>query len=217
VLASRDPAAADSFAAGLRREGRAVDTVVFDLERPEDHSRLVADVVGRVGDLDVVVLAAGVLGPPQDELDTDPAAVAELARVNVAGAMAAATAVATQLAGQGHGRLVVLSSVAGERVRKANPAYGATKAGIDGFAQGLGDRLAGTGASVLIVRPGFVRTKMTAHLPAAPFATTPAAVAEAVATGLERGRRVVWVPSLLRWVFAVFRHLPAPLWRRLPA
>jgi decaprenylphospho-beta-D-erythro-pentofuranosid-2-ulose 2-reductase len=107
--------------------------------------------------------------------------------------------------------------VAGERVRKANFIYGSSKAGLDGFAQGLGDSLAGTGASVLIVRPGFVHSKMTEGMDALPLATTPGAVAEATARALADGRDVVWVPGLLRWVYVVFRHLPRPLWRRVPA
>ena len=97
---------------------------------------------------------------------------------------ASALAVAAQFRRQGHGRLVVLSSVAGERVRKANFVYGSSKAGLDGFAQGLGDALAGSGASVLVVRPGFVHSQMTEGMKAAPFATTPAAVAEATVKAL---------------------------------
>jgi decaprenylphospho-beta-D-erythro-pentofuranosid-2-ulose 2-reductase len=216
VLAARRPDDAAGFADRLRSRGISVDSLAFDLGQPERHAELVDEAGKLAGDLDVVVLAAGALGEPQDELDDDPVAVARLADTNVAGAMAAFTAAAASLRRQGHGRLVVLSSVAGERVRKANPAYGATKAAIDGYALGVADRLAGSGVSVLLVRPGFVRTKMTAHLPAAPMATTPAAVADAVARGLRQGRRVVWVPPLLRWVFVVFRHLPAPLWRRVP-
>ena len=111
---------------------------------------------------------------------------------------------------------MVLSSVAGERVRRANFIYGSSKAGLDGFAQGLGDALQGTGARVLIVRPGFVRTKMTAGMPAAPMSTTPEAVAAATAKALAAGRDVVWVPASLRLAFAGFRHLPRVVWRRLP-
>jgi decaprenylphospho-beta-D-erythro-pentofuranosid-2-ulose 2-reductase len=110
----------------------------------------------------------------------------------------------------------VLSSVAGERVRKANFVYGSSKAGLDGFAQGLGDSLEGTGASVLIVRPGFVHSAMTAGLKPAPFATTPDVVADVVVRGLRQGRRIVWAPGMLRWVFMVLRHVPHPIWRRLP-
>ena len=112
--------------------------------------------------------------------------------------------------------LVVLSSVAGERVRRANFVYGATKAGLDGFAQVLGDSLVGSGARVLVVRPGFVHSAMTKGLKAAPFATTPDRVAAITVKGLRSGRRTVWAPGILRYVFSIFRHLPGPVWRRLP-
>ena len=111
---------------------------------------------------------------------------------------------------------MVLSSVAGERVRKANFVYGSTKAGLDGFAQGLGDALEGTGASVLVVRPGFVHSKMTLGMKAAPLSTTPGQVAEVVARGLRSGARTVWAPAALRYLFSGLRHLPGPIWRRLP-
>ena len=107
--------------------------------------------------------------------------------VNYTGAVSSGLAVAAQFRRQGHGRLVVLSSVAGERVRKANFVYGSSKAGLDGFAQGLGDALGGSGASVLVVRPGFVHSRMTEGLKAAPFATTPGAVADATVKALHRG------------------------------
>jgi decaprenylphospho-beta-D-erythro-pentofuranosid-2-ulose 2-reductase len=94
--------------------------------------------------------------------------------------------------------------------------YGSSKAGLDGFAQGLGDSLAGTGGTVLVVRPGHVHSKMTAGLTAAPLATTPDAVAAATVHALHRGRRTVWVPGALRPLFATFRHLPGPILRRLP-
>ena len=100
-------------------------------------------------------------------------------------------------------------------MRKANYVYGATKAGLDGFAQGLGDALAGSGASVLIVRPGFVHSKMTAGSEPKPLATTPEAVADGHGQALRAGRRIVWVPAALRPLMAIARHLPAPLWRRI--
>jgi decaprenylphospho-beta-D-erythro-pentofuranosid-2-ulose 2-reductase len=123
---------------------------------------------------------------------------------------------AERLRTQGHGTLLLLSSVAGERVRKANFVYGSSKAGADGFFQGLGDRLAGSGVDVMIVRPGFVRTKMTAGMSDAPMTTSPEAVATAVTNALARNREIVWVPPPLRLVMAVVRHLPRPLFRRLP-
>jgi decaprenylphospho-beta-D-erythro-pentofuranosid-2-ulose 2-reductase len=215
VLACRDVARGNDAAAGLRRDGVAVDVVAFDAAQPEQHVAFVDDLAARFGDLDVVVMAHGVLGD-QATFDADPVAAAHAVAVNYAGSVSVGLAVAALLRRQGHGRLVVLSSVAGERVRKANFVYGSSKAGLDGFAQGLGDSLAGSGASVLVVRPGYVHSKMTAGKPAAPFATTPEAVAVAVKKGLRSGRRTVWVPGVLRLVFAAFRHLPGPVWRRLP-
>jgi decaprenylphospho-beta-D-erythro-pentofuranosid-2-ulose 2-reductase len=136
--------------------------------------------------------------------------------VNVTWPSAALSEVATRLQRQGHGRIVVLSSVAGFRVRRSNFIYGSTKAGLDAFALGLSEAVSGTGISVHVVRPGFVHTKMTEGRPAAPFAVGPERVASDVVRGLERGNTVIWSPGALRYVFSVFRLLPQAIWRRLP-
>jgi len=213
VLAGRRPD--EMRVAELERPGLTIATAPFDATDAAGHDAFVRDLVAAHGDLDVVVVAFGEL-VDQAELDDDPERAAAMVTVNFTGAVSSSLAVAAQFRRQGHGRLVVLSSVAGERVRKANFVYGATKAGLDGFAQGLGDALAGSGASVLIVRPGFVHSRMTAGMKAAPFATTPSAVAEATAVALQKGRRTVWVPATLRPVFSFFLHLPGPVWRKLP-
>jgi len=167
------------------------------------------------GDIDLVVLAFGVLG---DQLATeaDPLRAVETATVNYTASVVAGLAVAKHLQRQGHGTLLVLSSVAGSRVRRANFVYGSSKAGMDGFFQGLGDALAGTGPRVVIVRPGFVRDRMTEGMEPAPLATDPETVADAIVRGLARGDDVVYVPAVLRWVTAVFRHLPHAVWRKVP-
>jgi decaprenylphospho-beta-D-erythro-pentofuranosid-2-ulose 2-reductase len=212
VLAARRPDDVD--AASLRRRGVNVDVVQFDATDIRIHSGLVEQLAATHGDLDVAIVAFGQLGDAT-RLAEDSVAAAELASVNFTGAVSICTALAAQFRRQGHGRLVVMSSVAGERVRKANYVYGATKAGIDGFAQGLGDALSGTGVRVLIVRPGWVRSKMTAGMTPAPLATTPAAVAAATVQALRGGKRIVWVPPALRPLMAVARHVPASLWRRV--
>jgi decaprenylphospho-beta-D-erythro-pentofuranosid-2-ulose 2-reductase len=212
VLAARRPGEVNR--GELARPGLTLDVVPFDAADTASHEAFVQGLVARHGDLDVVVLAFGQL-VDQAELDHDPERAVELVHANYTGGVSVGLAVAAQFRRQGHGRLVVLSSVAGERVRKANFVYGSSKAGLDGFAQGLGDALAGSGASVLVVRPGFVHSRMTQGHKAAPFATTPAAVAAATVKALRSGRRTVWVPSVLRPVFVVFRHLPGPVWRRL--
>jgi len=117
---------------------------------------------------------------------------------------------------QRSGQIVVFSSVAGVRVRKANYVYGAAKAGLDGFASGLGDALHGSGVRLLLVRPGFVVGRMTEGMSPAPLPTTPGDVADAVADGLRRHRSRVWVPSLLRPASFIARLLPQAVWRRLP-
>src|SRR3954454_19978936 len=215
VLAVRDPAKAESIVSDLRSDEVAVTTVRFEATDTHGHQAMIEKVVADVGDLDVVVMAFGVLGE-QSTFDADPAAAADAVQINYTGAVSVGLAVAAQLRAQGHGRLVVLSSVAGERVRKDNFVYGASKAGLDGFAQGLGDALEGTGAKVLVVRPGFVQSAMTEGRPPAPFATTPDAVADVTVEGLRKGRRTVWAPGLLCYVFSLLRHVPGPIFRRLP-
>lgn len=216
VLACRDIEAGQRAAASLADlPGVGVHVVAFEATDPSEHQAQLDAIAAEVGDIDVVVVAFSLLGDGA-VTTVDVAAAAELAAVNFSGVVTATLAAANVLRRQGHGSIVVLSSVAGERVRAANPVYGGTKAGIDGFAQGLGDRLAGEGVHVLVVRPGFVHTKMTAGLPAAPFSTTADAVAEVTVAALRKGRRTVWAPAPLRYVFSVLRHVPAPIWRRLP-
>ncbi|HVM65450.1 MAG TPA: SDR family NAD(P)-dependent oxidoreductase, partial [Acidimicrobiales bacterium] len=215
VLAVRDPEAAKGAADELVELGADTEIVRFDALATEDHRAVLDEVFDR-GDLDVVVLAFGVLGD-QAEFDAHPEAAVEAARVNYVGAVSAGLIVADRLRRQGHGTLVVLSSVAAERPRRANFVYGSTKAGLDAFAQGLADALEGTGAAVLVVRPGFVHTRMTAGMAPQPLSTTPDVVAEQVRRGLERRATTVWAPAPLRWVFAVLRHLPRPIWRVVSA
>ncbi len=217
VLAGRDTAKLEPVAERVRAAGVSdVATVAFDAAEPDSHEAVIAKVWAEHPDIDVVLLAFGVLGD-QEEFDADPAAAARAAVTNYAGAVSSGLAVAAQLKAQGHGTLVVVTSVAGERVRADNAVYGSTKAGLDGFAQGLGDRLAGTGASVMVVRPGFVRTQMTAHLSDGPMPTTADAVAADIVAGLARGAHTVWSPAKLRYVFAVLKQLPRPIWRKVAA
>jgi decaprenylphospho-beta-D-erythro-pentofuranosid-2-ulose 2-reductase len=216
VLAVRDPDASAEAKTTLERVGVVVDIVAFEATATDTHRGVIDDAFDRLGDVDLVLLAFGVLGN-QDAFDADPVQAADAVAVNLGGAVSVGLVVADRLRAQGHGTLAVLSSVAGERVRSENAVYGATKAGLDGFAQALGDRLAGSGARVMIVRPGFVHTRMTAGLDPAPLSTTPEAVADDIATGLRKQSAIVWSPGALRWLFTVLRHLPRPLWRRITA
>ena len=215
VLAVRDPERAAQAAEEVRSAGAAtVASVAFDADDAGAHRRVVDEVFDRHGDIDLVLLAFGVLGDA-DRAAGDGEAAAAIVRTNFLGAVSAAIPIAGRLREQGHGTIVALSSVAGERVRKSNFVYGSSKAGFDGFFQGLGDSLRGSGVEVMVVRPGFVRTKMTAGLDPVPLSTTADAVAEAIVDGLARGAHTVWVPRALRLVMAVLRHLPRFVFARL--
>jgi decaprenylphospho-beta-D-erythro-pentofuranosid-2-ulose 2-reductase len=214
VLAARDPDAAEKAAAELRAEGASVVVQMFDAEDTAGHEPLL-DEAFATGDIDLVLLAFGVLCD-QEEAMRDPAVAVHTATVNYVAAVSLLTGVASRLQQQGHGTIVVLSSVAAQRPRKSNFVYGSSKAGLDAFAQGLGDALAPSGIRVMVVRPGFVHTKMTAGMPPAPLSTTPDRVANAIVSALARGTETVWVPRSLQLVMAVLCHLPRAVFRRLP-
>ena len=215
ALAVRDP---DGLRARLDSAPLPVDRVVierWDALDANGHQQLLERVRDQIGDVDLVLVAVGVLGHGSGS-DVAAAEAEASINTNFTGPAAALLDVARFLAEQGHGTIVVLSSVAGVRPRRSNFVYGSAKAGLDAFAQGLGDALADTPIRVHVVRPGFVTSKMTEGLDPAPFATTVDAVAEAVASVVSSTRnRIVWVPPVLRLVFAVLRRLPQPLWRRV--
>jgi decaprenylphospho-beta-D-erythro-pentofuranosid-2-ulose 2-reductase len=216
ILAARDPAKANAHAGALRAAGaERVETVAFDATDTSSHDAFVADVFERFGDIDVALVAFGVLGD-QETASSDSAHALQILETNFTGAASVMTPLARRMSQQGHGTIVVLSSVAGERARKSNFTYGASKAGIDAFAQGLGDSLAGSGVDVMVVRPGFVKTKMTEGMDPAPFSTTPDAVAEDIVKGLAKRAHTVWSPAILRYVMSGLRHVPRPVFRRLP-
>lgn len=213
-LAGRPSPALAAAADSLRALGAVVHTVPFDALDTESHEERLGKLFTE-GDIDMVLLAFGVLGD-QARDESDPLAAVRVAQTNYTGAVSAGLVCAQALQAQGHGSLVVLSSVAGERARRANFIYGSSKAGLDAFAQGLGDAMHGTGVQVMVVRPGFVRSKMTEGLAAAPLATTPEAVATAIELGLRRRSETVWVPGSLRVVMSALRHVPRGVFRRLP-
>ena len=219
VLAGRPGTGRAEAAAGTRALGVAgtgddgVTEVDFDADEPATHTATV-DAVFDAGEVDVVLYAVGVL--PDATTAADPASAAGVVTTNFTGAVSSLTAVAGRMRQQGHGVIVVLSSVAGERPRRSNYLYGATKAGLDAFATGLGDDLHGSGVTVLVIRPGFVRTSMTTGMAEAPLAVGADDVARAVVGALTGPSRTIWVPRALRPVMSVLRHLPRPVFRRLP-
>ena len=216
VLAARGADRLDEQVSAVRAAGaREVRTMEFDADDLSAHGSLVENLLAEFGRIDTAVLAFGILGE-QSRAEVDPAHAVAIVHTDYVAQISLLTVLASAMRAAGRGTLVVFSSVAGVRVRRANYVYGSAKAGLDGFASGLADALHGSGMRLLIVRPGFVVGRMTAGMDPAPLSSTPAQVAEATARALARGRRTVWVPWALRPLFFGMRMLPQPLWRRLP-
>jgi decaprenylphospho-beta-D-erythro-pentofuranosid-2-ulose 2-reductase len=214
VLAGPNSETLDASAQILSSSTDEVVTMAFDATKTSSHESFFETVINRFGDIDVVIIAFGVL-PDQLSAEADPSIAVEAAQVNYVGALSALLISGRILKEQGHGTVVVLSSVAGERSRRSNFIYGSTKAGLDAAAEGLGYALEGTGAHVLTVRPGFVRSKMTEGLDDAPMAVTPDQVAEATVKAIAKQQAVVWVPAQLRFIFSGMRHLPRAAMKRV--
>jgi short-subunit dehydrogenase len=216
VLAARR---ADDLAAETQRllacGASAVHTVELDADDTARHAPLLDEITTRHGPIGVAVLAFGVLGD-QAAAEQDPTEAVAVVHTDFVAQVAMLTALATRMRAVGRGQIVVFSSIAGVRVRRANYVYGSAKAGLDGFASGLADALTGSGVELLLVRPGFVIGRMTEGMTPAPLASTPTKVADAVVDALARHRRVVWIPGALRIAAAVARVIPQSLWRRMP-
>lgn len=175
------------------------------------------DLVSRVtrdGPVDVALLCIGILGD-QKRAEREPEHAAEILDVDLRAQVSLALHLAARMRREGRGTIVVFSSIAAARARRTNFVYGAAKAGLDAFANGLADSLHDSGVRVLIVRPGFVVGRMTAGMAPAPLSVHPATVGRATARALARGRRTVWVPAALRFVAAAMQVIPGWLWRRV--
>jgi decaprenylphospho-beta-D-erythro-pentofuranosid-2-ulose 2-reductase len=216
ILAGRNQTLLDEAAREALDYGASkTDTVLFDAEDVASAQGAVADAFAKAGDhVDLVVVAVGLLG---DQLrdQSDVAATARMMSVNFTWPAAALTEVRNRLVAQGSGRILVITSVAGVRVRTGAYLYGAAKAGLDRLCLAMNDSLRGSGVRVQVVRPGVVRSRMTEGRAPAPFTTGVNEVADNVIKGLASSDAVIWSPPLLRYVFMVLRHLPGPLWNKV--
>lgn len=217
VLASRPGGDVSALAAPLRAAGAAaVELFDFEADDLDSHATVVEDIEDRVGGIDIAVLAFGILGD-QEVAERDSRAAARILHTDFVAQAALLTVLAERMKPRRRGVLVAFSSVAGQRVRRANYVYGSAKAGLDGFASGMADALYGTGVTLVIPRPGFVVGRMTEGMDPAPFSCTPDQVADAVVDRVQsRTAGVVWIPWQLRVMFAVARLVPQPIWRRMP-
>lgn len=215
-LLGRDEEDLRRSATDLELSGAAgkVGTALCDLTRPEGFESALTVADDALGGFDTVIVTAGLFAR-QDALEDDPERTRQLLDVDFTHTILFCEAARRRLLARGGGTLCVFTSVAGDRGRKPAFLYGAAKAGLAHYLEGLDHKFHGAGLRVIDVRPGFVRTGMTAGLPEPPFAGDPEEVATLVVRALERGTPVVYAPAIWRWVLLVIRSLPRAVMRRI--
>ncbi|BCK52365.1 decaprenylphospho-beta-D-erythro-pentofuranosid-2-ulose 2-reductase [Nocardia wallacei] len=216
VLAAlpNDPLRADSVALLEAAGASKVEVIDFDALDTGSHPKVVEQAWAD-GDIDVAIVAFALDGDAEELWQNQQKAV-RVAEVNYTASVSVGVLLGEKMKSQGYGRIVVMSSVAGERVKRANFVYGSTKAGLDGFYLGLGEALRPFGPRVTVIRPGQVRTKFSAHVDEAPLTVNKEDVAALAVAASQKGKEIVWAPGTFRWVMMILRHLPRPIFRRLP-
>jgi decaprenylphospho-beta-D-erythro-pentofuranosid-2-ulose 2-reductase len=216
ILASRpnDPlreASAEKMKAAGASE---VVTIDFDATDFDSHQEVV-DKAFADGDVDICIVAFGVLGDAEELWQNQRKAV-QAANINYTGAVSMGVLVGQKFKEQGHGQFIAMSSVAGERVRRSNFVYGSTKAGLDGFYLNLGEALEEYGVKTLVIRPGQVRTRMSADVAEAPLTVNKEDVAKLAVKAVENGKTLVWAPPAFQLVMLVLKHIPRKIFKMLP-
>src|ERR1700722_1405400 len=215
----RDDAVAQMKAAGARE----VELIDFEATDTASHPKMMEEAfAGGCGprdigprDIDVAIVAFGLLGDAEELWQNQRKAV-QIAEINYTAAVSVGVLLAEKMRAQGFGQIIAMSTVAGERVRRSNFVYGSTKAGLDGFYLGLSEALREYGGRVLVIRPGQVRTRMSAHVKEAPLTVDKEYVANLAVTASAQGKELVWAPAAFRYVMMVLRHIPRSVFRRLP-
>jgi decaprenylphospho-beta-D-erythro-pentofuranosid-2-ulose 2-reductase len=206
----RDDAVAQMKAAGAR----SVELIDFEALQTDTHPKVIEQAFAD-GDVDVAIVAFGLLGDAEELWQNQRKAV-QIAEINYTAAISMGVLLGEKMRAQGFGQIIAMSSAAGERVRRSNFVYGSTKAGLDGFYLGLSEALRQYGVRVLVIRPGQVRTRMSAHIKEAPLTVDKEYVANLAVTASAKGKELVWAPAAFRYVMMVLRHIPRAIFRRLP-
>ena len=210
----------DAIAAMTSAGAKSVEWIDFDGTESDTHPAVI-DQAFTAGDVDVAVVAFGLLGDAEELWQNQRKAV-QIAEINYTAAVSVGVLLGEKMRAQGFGQIIAMSSAAGERIRRSNFVYGSTKAGLDGFYLGLGEALREFGVRVLVIRPGQVRTSTTiAHWKAtgakeAPLTVDKEYVANLAVTAAAKGKELVWAPGAFRYVMMVLRHIPRPIFRKLP-
>ncbi len=211
-IVARDPKRGAKALAEILPDRTKLTKVGFHAEKTQSHQGIV-DQLFADGDLDIAIIAIGVLG---NNPDLNAAANAlEVMNVNYVASAHLMLLIAERMKLQGHGQIEIISSFAQTRPRVDNFVYGSSKAGLDFMARGLNDQLEGTGVSICILRPGFVRTRMTKFLPEAPFTVNSDAVGKLAVKLLKDGQPIGYAPSILKWLALIFTLLPKNVFRKI--
>ncbi|GGG81034.1 decaprenylphospho-beta-D-erythro-pentofuranosid-2-ulose 2-reductase [Corynebacterium pelargi] len=215
ILAARENSPRiDDAKAQLEAKGGTVEILPFDATDFETHPETI-DLAFSNGDVDIAIVAFGTLGD-QEALWQDQKLAVESAQTNYTAPVSLGVLLGEKFKAQGHGTIVALSSVAGQRVRRSNFVYGASKAGMDGFYINLGEALRDHGVNVLVVRPGQVRTKMSADAGEAPLTVNREDVAKATVKAVLDGKQSIYVHPLFEYVTLAFKFIPQSIFRKLP-
>lgn len=214
-LVARNSARLAVIAADLDVRGASqVHTCTLDINDLAAHAGMLEHAWQVLGTPDVVLVAHGTL-PDQAACEASVEVFLAEFATNGSSTLALLGPLANRLADAGHGTLAVITSVAGDRGRQSNYAYGTAKAATSAFLSGLRQRLRKRGVAVVDIRPGFVDTPMTAHLRKGPLWASPEQVARRIVGGIGRGTPVLYAPGFWRLIMAVIRLLPQTVFNRV--
>lgn len=214
-LVARNPEQTEALAHDLKTRGaKEVRHIIADLAKLDDHAAIVASVKRDFPRIDVALIAHGVL-PNQAECNRDVTKTLDAMTVNFLSPVSLLTLLANEMEAQGSGAIAVISSVAGDRGRQSNYAYGAAKGGLSIFLQGLRNRLHAKGVAVITIKPGFVDTPMTAAFKKGALWAKPEQVAKGIVKAIEKRRDEAYLPSFWKWIMFVVRQIPESIFKRL--
>ena len=198
----------------LIRGAGSVETFALDLDETSAHPQLLSTAQQSLGSIELALIAHGVLGD-QDQAQASYEAAEAILHTNFLSAVSLITWLANTFEAQKRGTLAVISSVAGDRGRKSNYVYGASKGALNIFLDGVRNRIDRAGVNVLTIRPGFVATPMTAHLPKGPLFATPAKVGRGIINAIEKRKDVVYVPGFWSLIMLIIRCIPESIFKKL--
>ena len=214
-LVARNQEKLNAVAADLQTRGATgVATHVMDLDDTAAHAAMLAAAAQSLGTIDLALLAHGVLGT-QEDTEASYAAAEAVLRTNFLSPVSLITWLANYFESTKQGTLAVISSVAGDRGRRSNYVYGASKGALNVFLEGVRARLDRVGVQVLTIKPGFVATPMTAHLPQGPLFAKPSQVAQGIVKAIEKRRDVVYLPGFWRVIMLIIRVIPGRIFKKL--